>query len=186
MTKRKMSIVTLTSAIILNTHANSWISDPSKKIPNQTPYHQGERYRIVADFNADGIQDMALSFDTKLFGTGGGHFDLFIQNEKGLFQKQGEFFTSPSSVSIEKVGNKTRIWTFSPGGGSAGTLAYLVLSDGKLSAPKSIKISPGDSGTSLGNAVYDAVFKNSTHPIFVEKSEANNGTITWKKVYLNH
>jgi hypothetical protein len=41
-----------------------------------------ERYRMLGDFNDDGIEDMALSCDINLFGNGGGEFSLYLRNNK--------------------------------------------------------------------------------------------------------
>jgi hypothetical protein len=156
-----------------------WITDPSQDTLYKDELHSGEHFRILADFNADGIQDMALSYDTSLFGNAGGHFTLYLGNAKGQYRKHGEFFAHTMAVSLEKIGTKVRLWTYVRGGGGIGQIGYYEVLKDKLSEYHSITIHPGDSGTEMGNAICEAVFKNSDLPITVERSVTKKGIVKW-------
>jgi hypothetical protein len=115
--------------------------------------HRGERFQMLADFNADEIQDMALSEDSSLLGNAGGQFTLYLGNAKGEYRKHGEFFAHTMAVSFEKVGAKVRLWTYARGGGWIGQIGYYEVLKDKLSEYRSITIHLGGSGTQMGNAI---------------------------------
>ncbi|MHC4099033.1 MAG: hypothetical protein ACYSWZ_10465 [Planctomycetota bacterium] len=156
-----------------------WNADPSQDTLFMDELHSGERFRILADFNDDGIQDMALSFDISLFGNAGGLFTLYLGNAQGQYRKHGDFGAHPMAVSLEKIDTKVRLWTYERGGGWIGQIGYYEVLKDKLSEYHSITIHPGDSGTEMGNAIYEAVFKNSDLPITVERSVTKEGIVKW-------
>jgi hypothetical protein len=156
-----------------------WVSDPSTKALQKDEIRSGERFRLLADFNADGIQDMALSFDASFFGDAGGQFILYIGNAKGEYRKHGEFFAHTMAVSLEKVGTRVRLWTYARGGGWIGQIGYYEVENDRLSEYQSITIHPGDSGTKMGNAIYEAVTNNSDLPVKLEKSVTDEGIVKW-------
>ncbi len=172
-------------AIVINMFAaviavgSEWIDDPSTKAITKDDIHSGERFKMLADFNANGIQDMALSCDISLFGNAGGHFTLYLGNGKGQYRKHGEFFAHPMAVSLEKIGDKVRLWTYHRGGGWIGKIGYTEVMKDKLSEYHSITIHPGDSGTKMGNAIFGAVIKNSDLPVTVERSVTKDGIVKW-------
>jgi hypothetical protein len=156
-----------------------WIEDPSLQPIVEDRIHSGERVRLLADFNADGIQDMALSVDRSLFGNAGGTFALYLGDGNGKYRKHGEFFAHPMAVSLEKINNKVRLWTYYRGGGWIGQIGYNEVLKDRLSEYQSIAIHPGDSGTRMGNAIYESVIYNSDLSITVEWSETTNGIVRW-------
>ena len=158
---------------------SEWSDDPSIKAIAKDGIYSGERFRMLADFNADGIQDMALSCDTSLFGNAGGHFILYLGNASGKYIKYGGFFAHTMAVSLEKIGENVRLWTYVRGGGWVGKIGYYEVQTDKLSEYHSITIHPGDSGTKMGNAIYKAVNNNSDFPIIIEKSVTNSGVVKW-------
>ncbi len=177
---RTAIIATLISTLLpLGAVGSGWISDPSTTAIRKDDLHCGERFRMLADFNADGIQDMALSSDIKHFGNAGGTFTLYIGNAKGEYREHSTFFAQIMAVSLETHGNETRLWIYSRGGGSVGRIGYRVVLKDRLSEYHSIEIHPGDSGTAMGNAIYKAVFQNSALPIKAERSVTKNGTVRW-------
>jgi hypothetical protein len=158
-----------------------WTDDPSV-LPLMTEEGIGERYRMLGDFNGDGIEDMALSYDINLFGNGGGEFILYLQNKNKKYREYGKFLVHPygDAVAIEKWGKETRLWTYSHGGGGIGDLRCYIVSGENLSDPEGLTIHPGDSGTGMGNAIYDAVFKNSNVKIKVQRSVRKEGKVQWE------
>ncbi len=154
-----------------------WIADPSVYPLQKETLRSGERYRLLADFNGDGIQDMALSYDTNLFGNASGHFWLYIGDGKGKYREHGVFVGSPRAVSLEKFGAKVRIWLYLRGGAAIGVIGYYEVEKDKLSEYRSIEIHP--QGTRMGNAIYEAVFENSDLPIRVERSVTKDGIVRW-------
>jgi hypothetical protein len=158
-----------------------WTDDPSV-IPLMAEEGGGERYRMLGDFNDDGIEDMALSCNINFFGNGGGEFTLYLRNNKKKYKKYGKFLAHPygDAVAIEKWGKETRLWTYSHGGSGIGDLRYYVFGRESLSGPEGLRIHPGDGGTDMGNAIYDAVFKNSNAKIKVQRSVTKDGKVQWE------
>ena len=165
--------------------AKPWIDDPSanplRKAEGET-WRSSERYRILADFNGDGIEDLALSYDTSLFGNGGGHFSIYLRNAEGKYQEYDDFGAHPSanSIALEKWGKEIRLWTYLHGGGGTGSLGYYEVTEEGLSERRSIETHPGDSGTAMGNAIIKAVFENSYVNFTVQQSTTVDGKIEWK------
>lgn len=158
-----------------------WIDDPSA-IALVTEGGFSERYRILGDFNEDGIQDMALSDDINFFGNGGGEFTLYLRNEEGKYRECGRFWTHPTAdaIAIEKWGKEIRLWTYSHGGGGTGSIGYYDITSKGLSVFHGLIIHPGDSGTVMGNAIADAVFKHSAVKFKVQRSTTKDGKVKWE------
>ena len=158
-----------------------WVDDPSAiALVNGGGF--SERYRILGDFNDDGIQDMALSDDINSFGNGGGEFTLYLWNKKGKYQESGKFWAHPTAgtIAIEKWEKEIRLWAYSHGGGGIGGLGYYEVREKGLSELHVITIHPGDSGTVMGNAIYDAVFKHSDVIFKVQRSTTKDGEVKWE------
>ena len=160
---------------------SSWVlaDDPSSKPIPKHEGRSGERYRIIGDFNADGIEDMALSIDISLFGNAGGHFEIFLREESGDLKRYDSVFLNPHVIAIEKHEQTVRLWIYHRGGGWLGSLGYYEIEKEGLSQFKGIVIHPGDSGTTIGRALYEAVFNNSQVMFKVEKSQTENGIVHW-------
>lgn len=157
-------------------------NDPSLIPLPKIEVMSGERYRILGDFNCDGIEDMALSVDISLFGNAGGDFDIYLRKNKGDLRKYASIFLHYRAIAIEKIGEDVRLWAYRRSGGWVGDIGYYEVKAEGLSDYKSIMIYPGDSGTEMGNAIYGAVFKNSAKEFRVEKSETINGKVNWIKL----
>lgn len=61
--KTRISIVIILPLAAVSVTGSEWIEDPSLQPTVKDDIHCGERTRLLADFNADGIQDMAISVD---------------------------------------------------------------------------------------------------------------------------
>ncbi len=151
-----------------------WIADPSTGI-------RGEGYRVLSDFNADGLQDMALSCETHLFGKAGGQFTLYLANGNGEYREHGKFFAHPKAIALERieVNAKVRVWTYVRMGGWMGEIGYHEVEKDGLSQRHSMTIHPGSAGTRIGNAIYEAVITNSDPPVRVERSRVEDGIVKW-------
>ncbi len=149
---------------------------------SKTEGMSGERYRILGDFNCDGIEDMALSVDVSFFGNAGGDFDIYLRDNKSNLRKYASIFLHYRAIAIEKIGENVRLWVYRRCGGWIGDIGYYEVKAEGLSDYKSITIYPGDSGTGMGNAIYGAVLKNSAVEFRVEKSETVNGKVNWIKL----
>lgn len=164
----------------------AWVDDPSAvplpRIEGEMRHRSGERWRFRGDFNDDGIEDVALSMDTKGFGTGGGIFYLHLGNPKGKYIKIGSFHAHPAedAIALEKFHEGPRLWTYLHGGSARGSLGYYEIHNSAMSERRDITILPGDGGTNIGNAIYKAVFDNSDVKFTLEKSETIDGTVHWK------
>ncbi len=157
-------------------------NDPSLMPLPKIEKMSGERYRILGDFNCDGIEDMALSVDISLFGNAGGDFDIYLRDNKDNLRKYASIFLHLKAIAIEKIGENVRLWAYRRSGGWIGDIGYYEVKAEGLSDYKSITIHPGDSGTEMGNAIYEAVFKNSAVEFRVEKSKTVNGAVNWIKL----
>lgn len=159
---------------------SNWIEDPSSQ-PLSKEDGRGERFRLLADFNADGIQDIALSDDLSEWGKAGIDFTLYISDGNGKFCNHGRFFAHIKAVSLEKYGSVVRIWTYHRNGPS-GLIGYNEVQKKKLSEFHSIEIHPGD-GREISNGIYNAVFPNSDLPIRVEESVTTGTKVVWLDYY---
>ena len=171
---------------ILATTANGkpeWIDDPSHLPTGKYDENLPLRVRLLADFNADGIQDLALSDVHSSLGVGGTNFILYLGNGKGKYRSHGNFVANLSCISLEKTPDKNiRLWTFRRLNGRMGYIGYNEVRDEGLSEYRSVIIHPGDGGTKLGNVIYEAVIKNSDLPIVDEVLQMTDGVAKWEGI----
>ena len=168
------------------------VPDPSEKPvrvfgDEKRPY--GERWRILADLDFDGVEDMILSEEQTEFGTGGGGFSVFIRDGE-RYQKIGETFLHPACIQIEDVHwhafdderDGVRLWSYWHLSGSSGSLHSIRIGRYGTSGEESIMIFPGDGGNAIGNGIFDAVFETPPEiPFRVQHSEPSpDGVVTWK------
>ena len=64
-----------------------------------------QRYRIIADFNNDSLDDLALSDDINMFGNAGGFFAIFIALNETEYRYLGDIFAHPMVVQVAKIQN---------------------------------------------------------------------------------
>ena len=148
------------------------------------------RYRFVADFNGNGLEDVALSDDYSTFGTGGGSFRLFLQITNGVYRLVGDFCTYPrlSMIRVKPIDYdvrvKAQIWTFSRHGGGEGETQGNLFCDeiddeNNFSSTGRIAYYQWDD---LCDRVFDAVFGHPhSVPIRLEYSNSTNalGEAVW-------
>ena len=165
------------------------VDDPSlapvRSLENEGQF--AERFRLLADFDRDGVMDMAVSQPIEDFGRMGGAFEVFLASAEGDWTMVGVFFAHPKAISLESSRKKgrTRLWTYLRGGGNYGGLGFFEISRKGVAEFEGIEITPGDGGTTTGNAMYDAVFAHSELPAVMERSTTNaEGLVAWAKVKL--
>ena len=144
-----------------------------------------ERYRFFADFDADGALDLAISVPLHMFGQAGGNFSLYLARSDGTYHAFGDVFLSPRAISLESVGKRSNLWTYSRASGTEGQLGYYALSkqrpgdtDVAISDFVGLTVHPGDGGTELGRSLFSTVFSE-THRVQVERSTTEGGIPRW-------
>lgn len=174
----------------MTTFAVAPSSIPEQDITGQKKYV--ERWRVLADLDGDGVEDMILSGNPSMFGNGGGGWDVYL-NRDGEFKRIGRIGAHPKAISIEADQDRfkdnidkrryVRIWTFWHSSCASGALGYCRVGEKSVDEFCGLEIYPGDSGTSLGNEVYDAVFKTSPVPFILERSSTDEkGHVEWEKI----
>ncbi len=155
---------------------------PLRRVPGED-WRSLERYRFVADLDFDGIQDLALSHDTGMFGNAGGWFTIFRGNADGTSSKIGSVSAHPLAVSLTKrKGSGGILATYHHGSCASGVvLWYSVTPDGVTQIDKK-EIYPGDSGTPEGRAEYARIFNN-TDRLRPQISKTKDGEVTWVDYY---
>ncbi|MES2661612.1 MAG: hypothetical protein V4689_23540 [Verrucomicrobiota bacterium] len=180
--------------LLFLTTIRAFASDPSAT-PEKDPTGQKayvERYRIVVDLDGDGSKDLILSDGPAAFGKSGGSWTVYL-SRNGDFNKVGEITAHPKAISIEPDQDRgmkeaerrkfARIWVYLRSSGSAGTFGYFRVGERGVDELQRLEIYPGDGGTVLGNAIYDATFKNSPIAFTVESSTTSDaGAVTWSPV----
>jgi hypothetical protein len=166
-------------------------ADPSlQPLPDPTGKKKHvERSRILTDLDGDGVDDLLLSGGPETFGSMGGPWTVHF-SRKGEYVQIGEIVAHPLAIAIEpdqarhqkdlKLRRHARIWVYLKSSGSAGSYGYYRVGEDSVDEMQSIEIHPGDGGTALGNAIYNATFKNSPIPFTVQRSKtAEDGKVTW-------
>lgn len=158
---------------------------PLEKIPGES-WTTGERYRLVADFNNDGIMDIALSFDTGMFGNGFGQFFLYLGTRDGRYREIGLFSTYPLSMVLKRVkGGGCYFNTISKSETPKISLAetFKVTDHGlfymgflKLRFGPEWEVDPASTSLVLKEDV------ESSENVQFEESETKNGIVFWKKM----
>ena len=111
----------------------------------------GKQIRLRADFNNDGIPDVALSSDLREFGKMGGTFKLYLGTAVGKWRFVGEFFAHPLATQIEK-GNKGEgiLWLYIREGSHKGGLMSYAVSEHGIKELSSKEILTGDDDKDKG------------------------------------
>ena len=183
-----MFLVFFVAGCISSTHNLVRVKDPSL-IPlerNEAESGQGygrfrfERFRLVADFNHDGISDMFLSYDIAMFGNAGGHFTFYKGNADGTYTEVGGIFLHPLAVNLREDRKGQSIVTLYIRGGQTGKLIeYQVLETG-FREISSRRLSPGDSGPDKDQQEYRRLFGEDAR-VKAQVSRTVNGVVEWEK-----
>jgi hypothetical protein len=82
---------------------------------------------------------------------------------------------------FEKDRYYARIWVYLKSSGSAGRLGYYRVGPSSIAKSEFLEIYPGDGGSPLGNALYQAVLQRSPIPYRLERSHTDpQGRVTWQ------
>jgi hypothetical protein len=183
----------LLACLLLSTALQAVAGDPSLlPYPNPTEgavQKYSERLRILTDLDGDGMEDMLLSGGPESSGTMGRAWTVYL-SRKGDFRAIGEVWAHPMAIAIEpdqdpiqtdaKARRFARIWVYLKSGGGKGSFGYYRVGNESVDQIKAIEIYPGDGGTDLGRAVYEAAFKKSPIPFKVQQSTtSDDGKVTW-------
>ena len=166
-------------------------ADPSLK-PLLDPTGEkkfAERSRIIVDLDGDGADDMLLSGSPDEFGKSGGPWKVYLKRGNE-YKPVGEIWAHAMAIAFEpartrfhtdpKTHRFARIWVYLRSSGSDGTLGYYGVGKDSVDEMVSLDIYPGDGGTALGNALYEATFKKSPLPFKMQTSRtAQDGTVQW-------
>ncbi len=162
------------------------ITLPAKDDPSSKPIvEEGqiyERFRILGDFNNDGIEDMALSNVISSFGNAGGNFEIYLRDQQGNFILHGSMFCHPLAIAVENSPKNPRIWAYLRSGGGSGRIGYYEVKKQGLTQFQGITIYPGDGGTEISNHTYRVLGKTDSK-LTIEKSTTTNGKVQWKPGY---
>lgn len=130
---------------------------------------------------------MALSEPIGDFGRMGGVFEIYLALGGNEWRLVGIVIAHPKAISLEtsRKGGHTRLWTYLRGGGNFGGLGFFEISRTQVAEFQGIEITPGDGGTSTGNAMYQAVFARSELPVKFEKSQTSeDGLVSWEAIAM--
>lgn len=166
------------------TTASNTSVDPSMVPAPKGEHLSGERIRLLADFDGDGRQDLALSDDMAMGTNAGIGYTLYLADEEGMPSiRAGLFEAHYKAIAVEQSVYAVRIWTYARAGGGAGSLGYVELKDKKLGPGKYLEIYPNEGGGSnIGKALYGAALGNSDVSIRVEKSRTVDGVVHWDPI----
>jgi uncharacterized protein YecT (DUF1311 family) len=158
---------------------------PLDKIPGEG-WTTGERYRLVADFNNDGIMDVALSFDTGKFGDGFGQFFLYLGTRDHRYREIGLFSTYPMGLDLKRVKGggcylNTTSKSDTPKIGLAETFkvtdsGLFYMGSLKLRFGPQWEVDPASTSLELKENV------EASEDIPFEESETKHGIVSWKKI----
>ena len=166
-------------------------ADPSSK-PQLDPTEKAkyaERQRFLVDLDGDGVEDMLLSGSPDEFGTMGGPWAVYLKRGED-YKSVGEVWAHPMAIAFEpaqtrfhtdpKTHRFARVWVYLKSSGSAGSFGYYCVGKDSIDEMASLEIYPGDGGTAVGNAIYEATFKKSPIPYRMQTSKTGeDGTVTW-------
>ena len=138
---------------------------------------RGQPFRFRADFNNDGIPDVALSGDREGFGNAGGMFSLYLGTASGKWRYVGDFSAHPLAAQVEK-GKKGEgiLWVYGRSGNHKGILESFVINEKGIKASSSKELLTGDEDP--GKAEYDRRF-NGAAALKAEVGTTVAGKTTW-------
>lgn len=144
-----------------------------------------ERWRIVTDLNGDGVDDLILSDDPRLFGNAGGPWNVYIRSNE-FWRCIGAVDLYPGMIAFDKVWDEVDLWYYWHTSGREGEIGYYTFALNKMKRGiKAISIRSGhENGENVFRCICKAVFgRPHRHPYRLEASETStNGVVSWKTV----
>jgi hypothetical protein len=142
---------------------------------------EGQRYRFRADFNCDGVPDIAVSDDRHEFGKMGGAFAIYLGTRTGKWRYVGSITAHPLALHLEKRRDGEGILTvYLRSSGTAGGLIRYSVSERGVKGLSSKEMHPGDGGTDKGRAEYAKYFDDAIR-LQPELSATIDGKVTWSR-----
>ena len=149
-----------------------------------------ERWRVRADLDGDGDEDLILSAPTSTFGNGGGSWDVYLNTGKG-YLRMGAISAHPRALTLEPDASRinrdpskrfhARIWVYLRAGGGTGLFGYYRLGTAGIENHVTLEIYPDDSGTETSRRLYTSCFDRSSIPMALEHSiTSEEGEVTWR------
>ena len=130
-----------------------------------------ESKRISVDLDGDGKMDSLV--DDGDAGKMGRTWKVLL-NRGGKLKEIGSIVAHPKAISFEpdyyRIATDpqkrfyARVWVYLRSGGGKGAFGYYRIGEDRIEDLRSIEIYPGDGGTTMGNAIYEATFKESPIP----------------------
>jgi hypothetical protein len=156
-------------------HASSSIVDTDPSFSNP----ESRRYRFVADFNNDGIQDLMISDDLSAFGNSGGPFQLYLGTINGKWKEIGSVHAHPRALNLQKSHEGEGIITvYTRSGGGEGGLQRLSITEKGINEIEGKLIHPDDNGPENERNEYQKYFAEQNR-LHGEKSETLEGQVKW-------
>jgi hypothetical protein len=153
--------------------------------PSRTPRFDGNgkcvpQFRFLADFNADGLEDVALSVDRRLFlPERGGAFFIYLNDSNGVYHAAGTFVADPypEAVAIERTYDLIRVWSYTQTGTDTGLLYCRPVESTHPRKSKRLELHLG--AGAFGQAMKEAVSENSIELARLEYSTHTDGVLAW-------
>jgi hypothetical protein len=161
-------------------------TDPSME-PVMTDGKFYSQCRMIADFDGNGLLDIGLT-ECEPFEDGG--FTIYLRTHDG-YKNVGLWKVSgrdSMSIEYENPPYFSRLWSSGHISSTESLIRYTELKNGVIvtnnTFPNCFELTWGqpegdDQGNKLPNALSDAIFGNSSAPVWLEKSVFTNGVFEW-------
>lgn len=151
-----------------------------------------ERWRIVADLNFDGTDDMILSCPIEQFGTGGGTWQVFLVSN-GVYKCCGEVggvrsLIIPETCHDDDFANlggspSVQIWSVGKAGGGIYFIESNVVVGYELRHRFRIRVISGDGWDTVDSSLLNSVRRHGDGEVewHEEHSHTESGKVTWSR-----
>ena len=137
-----------------------------------------ERRYGELDLNGDGTNDLVVSESISLGGTGGLVYNLYLGLGQDRYRQIDCFLAG--TMALEEYAGTRRLWSYTHSSATSGTIQYRYFDrKGVFQKSEALTIHPGDGGSEIGNAVYQAIFNEKTK-LDLKKTGGPNESTTGK------
>ena len=123
------------------------------------------RYKAEVDLNADGINELILSYPVSFGGTGGLVYGLYRGLGEDRYVRIDCFLAGSMALEDNLYGSGIgkRLWTYTHSSSQSGHVQYRFFDrKGVFKQGPGMFIFTGDGGTEMGNRIYGAIFTDAT------------------------
>lgn len=157
--------------------------DPLKKLSctvrKGVPWQKPQWYRIVGDFNNDGLSDLAISTSTSLFGNADGWFKVYLGTNGRKYKYLGDLSAHPAAINFEPGGpGEALVTTYHHDTASAGVLIKQKITSKQIIDISKVEIFPGRNESD--KTLYDKLFRHNKN-IIVQIGYCSNNQVEWKE-----